>query len=447
MNIAIIGAGVSGLVCAYVLSREHQVTLIEGQTRLGGHTHTHRVQHEGRTLSVDSGFIVFNERNYPNFCTLLRQLGVASRPTTMSFSVRHEASGIEYGGLGMRGVFAQKRNLLRPSFHRMIRDILRLGREAALLAVEVVPTLPMDAGIADVLRGRGYSEAFIERYLVAMGAAIWSASQDEAGKIPARFFLRFFHNHGMLDLSQRPQWRTVVGGSHMYVRALRGALDARGVRVLSGDACRRVRRGAGVVHITTEQAELTADHVVLACHSDEALGLLGDATRAEQEVLGAIAYQSNDAVLHRDASLLPSRRAAWAAWNATVPRERADRVLVTYNMSMLQGLETREPLCVTLNQTPRIDPGKVIATMQYAHPAYTPASIAAQARHAEISGNAQSGGGRTHYCGAYWGNGFHEDGVVSALRVCEAFGLGLQAGAERGGAAQSMHAAPMEVPA
>jgi len=425
MNIAVVGAGVSGLVSAYVLSHTHQVTLIEAQPRLGGHTHTHRVPHEGQTLSVDTGFIVFNERNYPHFCRLLERLGVASRPTTMSFSVKHESSGVEYGGMGFAGVFAQRRNLLRPSFHRMLRDIMRLGRESALLADEIAPTLHAGVGIGELLRSRGYSRVFIERYLVPMGAAIWSASQEDAERIPARFFLRFFHNHGMLDLSKRPTWRTVVGGSHTYVRVLRSVLDARGVRVLSGEACRSITRRAAGVHIRTEQHELTADHVVLACHSDEALSLLADASPIERDVLGAMKYQCNDVVLHRDASLLPTRRAAWAAWNATVPRETTDRVLVTYNMNMLQGFETREPLCVTLNQTPRVDPRRVIARMDYAHPAYTPESFTAQSRHAEISGNPASGFGRTHFCGAYWGNGFHEDGVVSSLCVGETLGCGL----------------------
>ncbi len=425
MKIAIVGAGVSGLVCAYVLSRRHEVTLIESDSRLGGHTHTHRVVHENKTLNVDSGFIVFNERNYPNFSALLRQLGVPSRPTTMSFSVKHEPSAIEYGGLSLAGLFAQRRNLARPSFYRMILDIMRLGREARLLNDQIVPTLSPEVGIAQLLRDRGYSQAFLDRYLIPMGAAIWSASHQEAADIPARFFLRFFHNHGMLDLAKRPTWRTVIGGSHAYVNALRRLLDTRSVRIITADPCTSISRSPRGVSIRTTHDSLDADHVILACHSDQALALLSDPSLPEREILGAIPYQSNDAVLHRDASLLPRRRAAWSAWNATVPAEPNARVLVTYNMSILQGLDTDVPLCVTLNQTERIDPAKVISTMHYAHPVYNTASLHAQSRHTEISNAPISGFGRTHYCGAYWGNGFHEDGVASALRVCAGFGLAL----------------------
>lgn len=427
MRIAVVGAGVSGLVCAYVLSRRYDVTLIESESRLGGHTHTHTVEHEGHTLNVDSGFIVFNERNYPCFSALLQQLGVRSRPTTMSFSVKHEPSGIEYGGLSLSGLFAHRRNLLRPSFYRMLSEILRLGREAQFLNDEVVPSLSPEVGIAQLLRDRGYSEAFLNRYLIPMGAAIWSASQAEARDIPARFFLRFFHNHGMLNLKERPTWRTVIGGSHAYVRAMREMLDRRGVTIVTGDPCTRVTRHPDRVAIHTTSGNLEAEQVVLACHSDQAISLLADVSPLERDILGAIPYQANDAVLHTDASLLPRRRAAWSAWNATVPSTSTadDRVLVTYNMSILQGLQTREPLCVTLNQTSRIDPTKIIATMNYAHPAYNAASLHAQTRHAEISGAPTSGNGRTHFCGAYWGNGFHEDGVSSALRVCRAFGLSL----------------------
>lgn len=398
-RIAIVGSGVSGLVAAHRLRREHDVTLFEADDRIGGHVHTWTVRSGGRDYQVDSGFIVCNDRNYPNFMTLLAELGIRTQPSAMSFSVRHDAANLEYNGSTVRQLFAQKANAVRPGFLRMLADVLRFSRMASRLTRRGNAEVTLGAVLA---RDR-YSASFRDWYLVPMGSAIWSLPPSLVLEMPARFFVEFFDNHGMLSVGDRPLWRTVEGGSSRYVEALTAPLRD---RIRTRHRVRRVERFADHVEVDGERF----DRVVLACHSDQALAVLVDPSRAEQEILGAMPYQSNDVVLHTDTSLLPRRRAAWGAWNYRITGEPNAPAVVTYNMNMLQSLDAAETFCVTLNATDAIDPARVIGRVTYHHPLVTLSGVAARARRAEVSGHH-----RTHYCGAYWGNGFHEDGVASAL--------------------------------
>jgi len=411
MRIAIVGSGVSGLVVAHLLHRRHEVTVFEASDHVGGHVHTHEVSVGGGTISVDTGFIVYNERTYPNFTSLLGQLGVATQPSTMSFSVRLREPELEYNGSTLRQLFAQRRNLVRPWFYAMIADILRFNRQAPVHVLNGAASQTL----GEYVSARRYSRPFIDRYLLPMAAAIWSMPQRTVLEMPAAFFVRFFANHGMLSIDDRPEWRTVTGGSARYVEVLSAPFADR-IRLRS--PVRDVKRFGD--HVTVDGVRY--DHVVFACHSDQALAALADASHAERAILGSLPYQENAVVLHSDVSVLPKRRRAWAAWNYHLSGAPSDPVAVTYNMNILQALDAGagEPFCVTLNETDHIDPARVIAKLRYAHPVFTREGVAAQQRHGEISGVR-----RTHYCGAYWGFGFHEDGVNSALAVGKAFGEAL----------------------
>lgn len=415
MKIAIVGSGISGLVCAHGLHRRHEIRLFEADDRLGGHTHTHDVEIGGRTVAVDSGFIVFNERTYPGFVRLLDRLGVRSHPTDMGFSVQVERTGLEYGSTGLRMLFAQPRNLVRSSFHRMIRDVLRFQREAPRLLAHP----DEKATLGEYLSGHGYSREFVEEHLVPMAAAIWSAEPPKILEFPALSFVRFYQNHGLLSRHDGPVWRYVEGGSRSYVERLAAPFRDR-VRLATPVLGVRRRSRCVEVHSARHGRE-RFDQVILATHSDQALALLEDPHEAERAVLSAIRYQPNEAVLHTDASLLPRRRRAWACWNARVPASPAERVQVTYHMNQLQRIDVPVELCVTLNRTDEIDPTKILARASYAHPVFDRTALEAQALHDRVSGLH-----RTHYCGAYWGNGFHEDGVQSALRVLRGLGAGLE---------------------
>ena len=403
MRIAIVGSGVAGLVAAHRLHPEHGITVFEAGDRIGGHIHTWDLEVAGRRLAVDSGFIVYNERNYPNFSRLLAELGVSTRPSEMSFSVRHDATGLEYNGSTVRQLFVQRRNLLNPRFLRMVAEILRFNREA----VGLLQVSPEGITLGALLERGHYSTAFHDWYLLPMGSAIWSVSARTVLEMPAAFFIRFFENHGMLTVDDRPLWRTVSGGSTRYVERLAAPFRDR-IRLRT--PVRRVVRDESGVLVDDERF----DRVVLACHSDQALALLADATAAEREVLDALPYQRNDVVLHTDTTLLPEARAAWAAWNYRVGNDPAAPASVTYNMNILQGLESPETICVTLNGTHAVDPSRVLGRVAYEHPVATTAGRRARARRIEISGQRH-----THFCGAYWGNGFHEDGVVSAIAVAQ----------------------------
>jgi predicted NAD/FAD-binding protein len=410
LKIAIIGGGIAGNTLAYYLHQQHDITLFEANDYIGGHTHTHEVTVGGQKHAVDTGFIVFNDKTYPEFEHILRETGVAWRDSNMSFSVRNEVSGLEYNGTTLNSLFAQRRNLLSPAFYRMILDILRFNKTSlALLAAGD------EISLGDYLKQQGYSSQFIRDYIVPMGAAIWSTDSEQMLQFPARFFVRFFHHHGMLTVDQRPQWRTIVGGSARYLEKITAGYRD---RIQLNAAVQAVQRDAQGVSVTTQNGQSQRfDFVFFACHSDEALQILGaEATTAERDILGAIPYQDNTVYLHTDARLMPQRKLAWAAWNYHVTAQATDKVQVTYNMNILQGIQSSEPLLVTLNYTDAIAPDKVIKKLHYRHPLYTLAGAQAQARHAEISGKH-----RTGYAGAYWRNGFHEDGVVSALAAIQHF--------------------------
>jgi predicted NAD/FAD-binding protein len=410
VRIAVVGAGVSGLVAAHVLRREHEVVLYEAADRPGGHAHTLEVELDGERVAVDTGFIVYNEHTYPSFTRLLGQLGVATQPSDMSISVQHARSGLEWSS---RAPFAQRRNLARAGHWRMLREILRFHREArALLAGD-----DDKVTLSDWLAGAGFSRRFAEQYALPMGAAIWSASPLAFGDFPARSFARFFQHHGLLERGSPIRWRTITGGSRRYVDRLAAGLGS-GLRLRA--PVRSVRRRRRSVELWTDAGPESFDQVVLAVHSDQALRLLAEPSDAERALLSSVAYQENEAVLHTDASLLPRSRRAWASWNVHVPAAPEQRVAVSYHMNRLQGLSTREPLLVTLNRSADVDPARVLARILYHHPVFDERALAAQRLRDRIDGV-----GRTHFCGAWWGYGFHEDGVKSALAVARRFGLEL----------------------
>jgi len=392
-------------VVAHALHREHEITVFEADSRIGGHVHTWTVDTANGPVAVDSGFIVFNERNYPGLTALFAELGVASQPTDMSFSVRSDRTGLEYNPQRLRSLFAQPSNALRPSFLRMLRDVLRFHREAPAALRAGLP----GRTLGDFLAAGNYSREFREDYLQPLCSSLWSMPRTEVLGMAATFIVRFFENHGMLSVNDQPQWRVVRGGSQTYVRRL---IVPFADRIRTRTPAHVVQRVAGGVLVNGE----AFDRVVFACHSDQALAALADATPQERAVLGALPYQANDVVLHTDTSVLPRRRAAWGSWNYHATRDPQEPATLTYNMNMLQGLDTPETYCVTLNGGAGIDPRRVIGRVLYHHPRYSLAGFAAQARRGEISGAQQ-----THYCGAYWGNGFHEDGVASALAVAREF--------------------------
>ncbi len=414
MRIAVIGAGISGLVSAYLLSRSHDVTVFEAGARAGGHTNTIDVALGGTIHHVDTGFIVFNRSNYPLFCRLLDQVDVAVQPTDMSFSVQNAADGLEWCGSGAGGFFAQRRNILRPAHWKLLREILRFNRAAPRLLEE-------DEGsftLREYLAREGYSPALSNLYIVPMASALWSADPRTVLDFPAHYFVRFFQNHGFFKLKGRPEWLAIQGGSQRYVEKLLAGLRAH-VRTRTPVQCVR-RDDSGVEVTTAAHGRERFDAAVLTVHSDQALRMLADPTEAEHQVLGAIPYQPNEAVLHTDPSVMPRSKRAWSSWNYHVPAGPSPTSTVTYDMNRLQSLPADPPFFVTLNRTVGIDPGSILRRIQYHHPVYTPATRAAQQRWDEINGVRH-----TWYGGAYWGWGFHEDGVRSAVRIASRFGEAL----------------------
>jgi len=408
VRIAIVGSGIAGLASAWLLSRKHEVTLFEASDYFGGHTHTHDIELQGRRYAIDTGFIVYNPWHYPLLTRLFDELDVTSRPTTMSFSVHNEASGLEYNAATLDTLFCQRRNLVSPRFVGMVRDLLRFYREA--------PSLLEHSGegptLGDWLTEHHYGAAFRDEHLVPMASALWSSPSAQILAFPARYLAQFMANHQMLQVKDRPEWRVVRGGSASYVRAMRARWN---LRERLNCPVRSVRRDAECVELCVDTGKLRFDQIVLACHSDQALALLADADERERSILGAIRYQTNDTVLHTDATLLPRRRKAWAAWNAFVPRAPNESCTVSYCMNLLQGIDSPEPFVVTLNRSLAIDPSKVLRRMRYHHPVYDHAAVAAQIRKPEIQGHR-----RTWFAGAYWGWGFHEDGIASAVEVAAA---------------------------
>lgn len=420
MKIAIIGAGISGLTAAYRLSPAHDISLFEANDYLGGHTNTVDVDLDGERHAVDTGFIVFNDRTYPNFVAMLDELGVASQPTSMSFSVRCDTANLEYNGASLNGLFAQRRNLVRPRFYRMLADIMRFNREAPELVLGRPST--DETTIGEFLARHRYSREFAEYYLLPMGAAIWSCPVETFENFPIRFIVEFYRNHGLLSIHNRPTWRVIVGGSRNYVAKMaQRFLD----RIRLRTAIESVRRSANAVTVVPRDGSPESfEHVVFACHSDQALRMLADPSSTERDVLSEFPYGRNIAVLHADQTVLPKRRRAWASWNYHLsglptstrysPSSTGQAATVTYQMNLLQRLRSKHLFNVTLNSDEMIAPAKVLRRFEYHHPIFTVRRAAAQARHHELINV-----NRTSFCGAYWGNGFHEDGVVSALRVCD----------------------------
>lgn len=410
MRVAIIGSGISGLTAAWRLHQRHKVVVFEANDYIGGHTNTVDVELEQRHFAIDTGFIVFNDRTYPQFTRLLEQLDVDAVPTPMSFSVRSDEDNLEYNGSSLPGLFAQRRNLLRPSFYRMINDILRFNRTAT----ELLDDPDRNVTVGEYLRTEGYSQQFADHYLLPMGASIWSCPTRTFSAFPMQFIVEFYHNHGLLSLRDRPTWFVIRGGSREYVRPL-----VRGFReqIRLNTPVRSVERFDQHVEVRTTDSSEQFDEVIFACHSDQALRILGwNATAIEKELLGAFPYEANTAVLHTDESVLPRRRKAWASWNYHIPRGMNHQATLTYNMNILQHVDSDHTFCVTLNEDSAIRDDRVLASFRYSHPIFTLERKAAQNRHSEVIRN-----NRTSFCGAYWGNGFHEDGVRSANAVADAF--------------------------
>ena len=414
MRIAVIGSGISGMVAAYLLSQDHDITMFEANNYIGGHTHTIDVSSNGHIYPVDTGFIVFNLETYPHFSKLMQRLGVKWKPSNMSFSVQCQKTGLTFSPSTLNSLFVQRKNLLRPSFYRMLLDALRFRKKS----LELLETDQYQITLDEYLQTNGYSNGFIEHFIIPMGASIWSADPKNFRDFPARYFVEFFNNHGFLNIGKQPQWLVIKGGSRQYIEPLTRPYK-NGIRL--NCAVTAIRRHPEHVDVTTAHGDTESfDWAVIAAHSDQALAILADPSDAEQEILGAIPYQENLTTLHRDETLLPPKRIAWASWNYHTPKTEEDRVAITYDMNILQGLNADEEFCVTLNMPDAISSEKAIQKMTYHHPVYTPPSLSARRRHKEINGVH-----RTHFCGAYWGYGFHEDGVNSALVVCKDFGKSL----------------------
>ena len=417
MRIAIIGSGITGMTAAHLLQDRHEVHLFEADGRPGGHANTVTVDLPGGPVAADTGFLVYNERTYPLFTQLLADLGVATHPSDMSFSLTDLRCGLEWRGTSLSTVFAQRRNVARPAFLAMLADVLRFNRLARSLLAERRAGA-RSGTLADLLAGRRWSRGFLDWYLIPLGSAIWSADPETFTQIPARTFVEFFSRHGLLGPGDQPSWRTVTGGSARYVEAILQPLQNRG-RLHLRTGVTKLRRQHRGVELLTAAGPAVFDHVVVATHSDQALALLGDPTPDERRVLGAFRYQPNRATLHTDTAMLPANHRAWASWNYVHPRGTPRGATLTYYLNRLQGLHLDQPVLVTLNRDESIDPRRVIARFDYSHPVIDEDAVNAQPSQRSLSAGAVS------YCGAYWGFGFHEDGVRSALTVCERFGARL----------------------
>lgn len=414
-NIAIVGTGISGLTCGNLLSESHKVTVFEANDYIGGHTATVDIHHQGQNYAIDTGFIVFNDRTYPRFERLLARLKVKILPTEMSFSVHNTLTGLEYNGHHFGSLFAQKRNIFNPRFWTFLREILRFNKSCkAIYQQDKYP----EGNLGDFLEREHFSPFFAEHYILPMGAAIWSSSIEDMRAFSLRFFIRFFEHHGLLNVSDRPQWYVLEGGSRSYIPDLIAPFKE---SIHLNSPVSAIERQHDGVRLLVKGEWLEFDEVILACHSDQALRMLMDPTSTEKAVLGDLQYQDNDVVLHTDTRILPQRKAAWASWNYRLDGDLKRPASVTYNMNILQQLPANAPtFCITLNQSELIDEAKVLRRFTYAHPVFNEASLKAQARREEISGH-----NHTHFAGAYWHNGFHEDGVRSALDVCAHFGVEL----------------------
>jgi len=429
MRIAVIGSGISGLTAAYLLSKKHEVVLYEASDRIGGHTATMDINHKGRDYKIDTGFIVFNDWTYPYFQKLMAQLNVESQKTDMGFSVSCDKTGLEYSGNDLNTMFAQRKNIFSPNHWRMIRDILRFNKEAPIDLAKKGSFLTMTLG--EYLQEKNYSSVFVDKYLIPMGSAIWSASTSAMKGFPLQFFVNFFINHGLLSVNDRPQWHVIKGGSKSYIEPLIATFKDK-IR-LNSPVTSVIRNHKKLNDIAGELRSILVEdedgciesyeHVVIATHSDQALALLSDADDNEKGLLDAIKYRNNEVVLHTDEALLPKNKRTWSSWNYRIESTSNDEntlPVLTYNMNILQGIEAPHTFCVTLNNTSAIDQSKILGVYQYAHPIFTADAVAAQQRWEEINAH-----NNTWFCGAYWANGFHEDGVKSAVRIAEKFGISL----------------------
>ncbi|MBH98171.1 MAG: FAD-dependent oxidoreductase [Rhodospirillaceae bacterium] len=410
MKVAIIGSGISGNMVAYQLNKKHDLTIFEANDYVGGHVNTIDVIENDSIIPVDTGFIVFNDQTYNKFSTLLRKLNVCSQPSDMSFSVSCKDSGLEYNGTNINKFFCQRRNIFRPYFHRMIYDIFRFNR----LASRALEDTDENVLLSDYLLEKQFSQQFINKYLLPMCSAIWSADLQTISKTPLKFIVRFMENHGLLSINNRPLWKVIKGGSKVYLKQMVSDYSS---KIKLSTPIQWVKRYPSYVELKpVGGVPERFDQVFIACHSDQALRLLSDPSTLEKEILGAIDYQFNHAILHTDDSILPKQKMAWAAWNYFIPEAYEEPAFVTYNMNILQNLKSKKTYCVTLNGANRIQPNKIIKKISYHHPTFTHASISAQKRRKEINGV-----NRTYFCGAYWGNDFHEDGVLSAIAAVEDF--------------------------
>ena len=415
MKVAIIGSGISGLTAAYLLQKEHDITVFEANDYIGGHTHTHEISQNNKTWSVDSGFIVYNEKTYPNFIRLLKKLKVGVQKTTMGFSVKAPSKNLEYAGGSINMVFAQRLNLFKPSFLIMLKDIFRFNR----LAARELERVDEKSTILSFLEKHKFSKPFIENYIIPMGAAIWSTAANKTTEMPAAFYIRFFKNHGLLQILNRPQWFVIKGGSKSYVQKI---VEGFREKIFLSRPVTKVERSPSEVRVycDKEPDPILFDKVIFATHSDQALALLNEPSDNEKAVLEALPYQKNTAIVHTDESLMPKNKTTWSSWNYLLSGDLKKPVTLTYNMNILQSLQAKPDFLVTLNSLNEINPSKIIKKIDYAHPLFTVDGINAQKKKSQISGH-----NNTYYCGAYWGNGFHEDGVNSALEVCKAFGVSL----------------------
>ncbi|WP_334063910.1 NAD(P)/FAD-dependent oxidoreductase [Alteromonas genovensis] len=415
-KVAIVGTGIAGLTCAHLLNKKNDITVYEANDYIGGHTATKTIVDEGETHDIDTGFIVFNDWTYPNFIKLMTALGVECQPTEMSFSVTSKKANIEYNGNTINSLFAQRRNILRPKFWRIVRDILKFNKACKSMVAEKRDTSALT--LQDIIDELGLSDDFARYYILPMCAAIWSSSLEQTRRFPLTFFLQFFNNHGLLNITDRPQWYTIVGGSSQYIAPLIAPFESKiklscGVNKVTkeGELWSVTDVNGGVAHF---------DDVVFACHSDQALAMLDNATASHKDILGNIPYGENDVVMHKDIGQLPKRKLAWASWNYRLKEDATEEMRpasVTYDMNILQRLTAKNTYSVTLNNTSEIDKSKILGQYRYSHPQYSADMVSAQQRRSEICGV-----DNLHFCGAYWYNGFHEDGVVSALDVCKRFG-------------------------
>jgi predicted NAD/FAD-binding protein len=411
-NIAIIGSGVSGLTAAYLLSKKHHVTVFEKEPIIGGHTATVDIEKSGEKFAIDTGFIVFNNKTYPNYLALLDEIGIGKQATEMSFSVHNCQTGMEYNGHNLNTLFAQRSNLFKPRFWLLVKEILRFNKLCKSIYEKDIYQPGLTLG--DFLKEHRFNVFFAEHYILPMGAAIWSSSLAQMEEFEFRFFVRFFHHHGLLNIQDRPQWYVIPEGSRSYLTPLCAPFED-DIHV-NADILGITRQNDRVQLHFKNGFEQEFDEVVIACHSDQALALLSDPTEDEQNLLSAMPYSENSVVLHTDRRLLPDRRAAWASWNYQLSQDRAKPASVTYNMNILQGLETEHTFCVTLNQKQDIAPNSILREFTYYHPIFSSESIRAQQQRQLICGKQH-----THFAGAYWHNGFHEDGVRSAVEVAERF--------------------------